>query len=378
MISNLNKGAFQSFGQVFTNLSGVIAEDAQPMAVHLQGDMCPVFLTKSATAVICDQGMAVLSCQKEDGSFCHFYLDKPVVLKEGLHFSLSAFKTAAHIRISGQVQSLENRVREDFRIHRRLKLDTLYTFFYQEKEPGFLFAGERHSVVELIYVDQGQLHSVADGRDILLSQGELALYAPDQWHMQYAEVDVTPRFLTVSFDPGNYDLTPLYNRKFSLSHQQADLLQQMLRQQENPDHCSEDMILCLLTQLLLQLLRSTDRTPTPLQTAYGAKNENSIIRTAQQYIAQNVQGKLSVPEVAKNAGVSTSYLTALFQKHLQISPADYVRRIKLQESKQLIRSGTMNFTQIAALLNYSTVHHFSRQFKGNFGITPSEYARSIK
>ena len=38
----------------------------------------------------------------------------------------------------------------------------------------------------------------------------------------------------------------------------------------------------------------------------------------------------------------------------------------------------MNFSQIAAALNYSTIHHFSRQFKDNFGISPSEYAKSIK
>ena len=204
------------------------------------------------------------------------------------------------------------------------------------------------------------------------------MYAPDQWHMQYADVNVVPRFLTVSFDPGSYNLDALYNRKFALSQRQAGLLQEMLRQQALADEYSEDMILCLLTQLLLSLLCNTDGANPPLQSAHGLKNENSIIRTAQQYIAQNVQGKLSVPEVAKNAGVSPSYLTALFHKHLQISPADYVRRIKLQESKQLIRSGEMNFTQVAAHLNYSTVHHFSRQFKENFGITPSEYARSIK
>ena len=42
---------------------------------------------------------------------------------------------------------------QDAPIHRRLKLDTLYTFFYQEKEPGFLFSGEAHPLVELTYVD---------------------------------------------------------------------------------------------------------------------------------------------------------------------------------------------------------------------------------
>ena len=73
-----------------------------------------------------------------------------------------------------------------------------------------------------------------------------------------------------------------------------------------------------------------------------------------------------------------AYLTVLFQKNLQISPGEYIRRIKLQESKQMIREGNLNFTEIAAALQYSTVHHFSRQFKEQFGITPTEYARSVR
>jgi AraC-like DNA-binding protein len=52
--------------------------------------------------------------------------------------------------------------------------------------------------------------------------------------------------------------------------------------------------------------------------------------------------------------------------------------MKLQESKQMIRENSMNFTQIAETLQYSTVHHFSRQFKEKFGITPSEYAKSVR
>jgi len=82
--------------------------------------------------------------------------------------------------------------------------------------------------------------------------------------------------------------------------------------------------------------------------------------------------------VAIMVDVSPSYLTALFQKHLQISPGEYLRRVKLQKSKQLIREGNLNFTQIAEALEYSTVHHFSRQFKEKFGITPSQYAKSVK
>ena len=97
-----------------------------------------------------------------------------------------------------------------------------------------------------------------------------------------------------------------------------------------------------------------------------------------QYVADHVCDKLSVEIVSREVGVSASHLTALFHRQMNISPGEYIRRVKLEESKRLIREGTMNFSQIAAQLNYSTIHHFSRQFKDKFGMSPSEYAKSIQ
>ena len=137
-------------------------------------------------------------------------------------------------------------------------------------------------------------------------------------------------------------------------------------------------MLCLCLKLLLLHLQAGGGSEETVPGAVGLTGENTIIRKTQQYIQEHVEEKLTVPVVAQNVGVSPSYLTALFHKHLEFSPAEYIRRIKLQQSKQLIREGQMNFTQIAEALQYSTVHHFSRQFKQMFGLTPTEYAKSVK
>ena len=262
---------------------------------------------------------------------------------------------------------------------RQIRVNGLYTFSYQEKEQGFLFPGESHPMPELTYVDQGVLHSVADGRDQLLKQGDLVIYAPGQWHMQYADVDVAPRFVTITFDAEGGSLEGLYNRKFTAPRGAQELLRQMLREQETMDDFSNDLIIAQLNMLLLALLRES-KAPKAVkhQIPNALHSENEIIRKAQQYVSSHIREKLSVPTVAKQVDVSPSYLTALFHKHLQISPGEYIRRLKLQESKQMIRENNMNFTEIAAALQYSTVHHFSRQFKEKFGMTPTEYAKSVR
>ena len=266
-----------------------------------------------------------------------------------------------------------------FTIHPKLQVTSLYTFFYQEQEQGFVFPGEAHAMAELIYVDRGSVHSVADGQDLLLEKGDLVFYPPQQWHMLYADIGVAPRLVTVTFDIAGCDYKNLMSRKFTAGQKVMGLLQHMLRESEKmEDDYASDLILNLLNAMIISLLRQVHNPAEKVQPVNGINNENDIIRRAQQYITGNVREKLSVPLVAKNVDVSASYLTALFHKHLQISPGEYIRRIKLQESKQMIREGNLNFTQISEALQYSTVHHFSRQFKEKFGITPSEYAKSVR
>lgn len=261
----------------------------------------------------------------------------------------------------------------------KLRIGALHTVSSREREPGFVFAGESRPMTKLIFVQRGSLHSVAEGHDLLLEQGELVLFGENQWHMYYAPMDVAPSYATLAFTMTGLDIAPLLNRKFTASGQVEALLGQILREQAQPDGLSGDMMLSMLRLLILILLREYSALAAePLPQNREKRSENRIIRQAQQYIGTHVREKMTVPLVAKQVDVSPSYLTALFHKNLQISPGEYIRRVKLQESKQMIRENELNFTEIAAALQYSTVHHFSRQFKEKFGITPTEYARSVR
>ena len=382
MIQNLNQVTFQGFGTV-------LPERAQPKqaapknAVHMKLTQmeASLYRANADTLLTCTGDMCVLSVSKDGQEYQHYYLDKTVSISKDIFFSLSVYKDEVTVTLSAEIQPerLGSCASRNIRIDGQLRVVGIYTFFYQEKEQGFLFPGESHPMPEFTYVDQGSLHSVADGQDWLLHQGDAMLYAPDQWHMQYADIGVAPRFVTISFDVEGGDLSPLYNRKLAVPQEAVTLLQQMLRTQERKDPFATDMVIAQLTMLLLVLLRETlNPTAVRLQGTNTVHSENEIIRHAQQYISAHIREKLSVRLIAQEVDVSPSYLTVLFQKNLQISPGEYIRRIKLQESKQMIRENNLNFTEIAAALQYSTVHHFSRQFKEKFGITPTEYARSAR
>ena len=380
MIRSLNQQAFREFGTILAENSADWRY-ANHHSIYLSAQKAPLYQTVADTWITAETGATILSVSVDNKTFHDFYLDKPVWLHGGVWFTLTGFRGSSSVQLSAfsMPRFLTTRqVKDAFLVRPQLQVNTLYTFFYQEKEQGFLFPGESHNSYELTYVDSGSLHSVADGLDLNLEQGEMVLYNKDQWHMQYADVDVAPRFVTITFDVQSCDLTPLFNKKHILPRKVQPILQMMLREQEVAPLHATDMILSLLQILLITLLREEKTTAAKVQPSNSLNSENEIVRRALQYISSHVREKLSVPIVAKKTDVSPSYLTALFHKHLDISPGEYIRRIKLQESKQMIREGSLNFTEIAEALQYSTVHHFSRQFKEKFGITPTEYAKSVR
>lgn len=386
MIQNLNKQSFSAYGKILRdslpNRGFPKGDDRTESVNYINAEDVCFFRYSVPVYLDFELGMTVLAIRDKNATTC-FYLDKPVCLAAGTEFAVMPYQQECSVRLSvpkgavaeqlGSFSALEN-----LKIGDRLRLGEVYTLFYREGESGFLFKGESHSMYELTYVDRGQLHCVVDGNGFALKQGQLMIFEPGQWHMQYTDLNLSARFLTITFDLETELKLNLGSRVFDLSSAEAVFLKQLLREMDLNDVYSGDFIRSNLKLLLLSVLRDAGGRKKRLKTPVALRNENIIVSRTLQYIADHVYDKLSVENVAKETGVSASHLTALFRRQMGISPGEYIRRVKLEESKSLIRGGKMNFSQIAAALNYSTIHHFSRQFKDNFGMSPSEYSKSIK
>lgn len=376
MIRHLSPEGFRQYGTILPK-AGSLSKKPNHHSIFLKERTVSSYRTVAPLWLGAESGLTILSVSADGESFTDFYLDRAVRLKSGIWFELAGFRGSGGVQMGGSSMPLslgQSADARDFAVRPSVQVDCLYTLFYQEREAGFVFPGETHSMAELVYVDQGSLHSVADGQDLILEQGDMVLYAPEQWHMQYAEPPQAPRLVSIGFEARGVRWESLSNRRFHSDREAIRLLQQILAEQEQGDG---ERIFSLLTLLLLRLQGKNGKAEKQCVQP-DISGENIMIRKAQQYVQENVTQKLTVPVVAEAVGVSASYLTALFQKHLRFSPGEYIRRIKLQQSKQLIREGQMNFTQIAETLQYSTVHHFSRQFKQAFGMTPTEYAKSVR
>ena len=95
------------------------------------------------------------------------------------------------------------------------------------------------------------------------------------------------------------------------------------------------------------------------------------------YMDDNNNFKSSV-FLAEKLNHSYGYLSNVFSEVTYSSIENFIILQKIERAKQLMLVNEMSLTEIAFLLNYSSVAHLSTQFKNTTGITPSTFQRIIK
>ena len=96
------------------------------------------------------------------------------------------------------------------------------------------------------------------------------------------------------------------------------------------------------------------------------------------YLEKNISRKLTLADICRDNLVGRSYLQKVFREKTGGGAMEYFGSMKIEKAQELIREGRHNFTEISALLGYTSIHYFSRHFKKVTGMTPSEYASSVK
>ena len=106
-----------------------------------------------------------------------------------------------------------------------------------------------------------------------------------------------------------------------------------------------------------------------------SKEENTvdIIKSAQEYIAQNYSKDLILDDVSKELQISPYYFSKLFKKRTGSTFIEYLTNVRMDKAKELLRNTNKSMKEICLEIGYSDANYFSRTFKKNVGVTPSEY-----
>lgn len=105
------------------------------------------------------------------------------------------------------------------------------------------------------------------------------------------------------------------------------------------------------------------------------KTANRNIASAANYIMAHIHEAISRDEVAAAVGVSSAYLSTLFQKELGKTLKEYIRDEKIRVACQLLRYKNASIAQVAYSLGYSSESYFCKIFRAATGATPKQYRK---
>lgn len=377
-LTNLNYNSFSAFGKLLKtrpNGKEVIEENY----FLLPADEIEVYRCAHPVTVDYAEGMTALVIYNESSPI-YFYLDCIAQINPGVLFSfLPLEEFATVVVLHSQDDAIETvgknptiRASDDIS---KFALEKIYTVFYQETSSNFYFRGESHSAYELVYVDRGSLHNILNGHDYVVSQQECIIVDQNQWHMQYSDLPVS--FLTVSFSHTGNLSQALTGKIMSVPAAIRPVLSKILEERnDNPFYT--EYIAALVQIFLIDLIRNLDIRSLSAKTPATLFSENLLVDKALKLISENLSQKISLNDLANELHISIPYLYKLFNEHLNMPPGQYIMKIRLEESKMLLREGKMNIGSIARECGFASIQHYSRQFRQHFLISPSEYIKSLR
>lgn len=98
--------------------------------------------------------------------------------------------------------------------------------------------------------------------------------------------------------------------------------------------------------------------------------------TAVNYIVSHVKEEITLEQLSQAAGVTKQHLCKLFKRNFQMTPIEYVTKLKLQHSKDLLLTTDLTVKVISETLGFFDCGYFCRVFKRYEHMTPLEYKKT--
>ena len=286
-----------------------------------------------------------------------------------------------------------------------ITINKIYSIHYFEYMSDFSFEGESHNFWEFICVDKGEVGVTAGKTFTILKKGDVAFHQPNEFHNVQATGTIAPNLVVISFQCDDEAMRFFKKRILRIDEMERNLLADIIIEarhcfdcrlddpylqnmpQKEPEMFGAEQLICLyLEHFLIHLIRRYSnpivlrKRPARIETPKSTKqkSDTEIFNRVVDYLENHISSPVTIEQICKDNLIGRSQLQKIFKERCNLGIIEYFSLMKVNAAKEMIRTNRMNFTQISEQLGYSSIHYFSRQFKKVTGMTPSEYASSIK
>ena len=188
---------------------------------------------------------------------------------------------------------------------------------------------------------------VLDIAHVLLRDGFLARYREEltQFPAFSLLFDIEPEVRRSS--GRNYNLQIGTHKLFEITEQ----LSRIVRAEGMQEYAYQNILTLGFIGRLGEMLRSNMRKSAP---------EHGEILRVMEFIKENLEQKLTLPQLAAKANMSTATLNRHFREVLHLSPMQYVTACRISRARELLAQGAQNKTEIAQACGFFDVSHMNQ------------------
>lgn len=131
---------------------------------------------------------------------------------------------------------------------------------------------------------------------------------------------------------------------------------------------------CNIPDVLIHLLEKQNQPLREWETQVLQKDSRPIIQ-AKEYIHQHYSAPLTLEIVGNQVGLNPSYFSTLFKKETGKGFVEYLTSVRIQSARQMLTEGHEPIADIAEAIGFCDLKYFTRQFKKETGLTPTDYRK---
>lgn len=259
-----------------------------------------------------------------------------------------------------------------------------------EFDKNFTTERDKHAFYELVYLSNGKLKVKSEDFTGTLEKDMMIVHRPDEYHSLSSEKHNSATVIIIGFTcdnmPEEFSKTPIKLNDLNIK-KLAEAVKEGrnvfapphnvpvydMKKNKNRLFGSEQMLKIALEFFFISLIRENiilakqDTIPVKF-------NIKEIIN----YIDDKFREKITLNELAFIFGTNRTTLCKEFKKATGYTILDYISNKKIELAKRKIIETHATFTEISILLNFESIHYFTKFFKKKTGLTPKEYRQQNK
>lgn len=242
-----------------------------------------------------------------------------------------------------------------------------------------------HDYLFINYVTSGSAFYTVGAHEFIATKGDVVIINAHQMHTRRALTDEFNVFdigiedIHIKDLPTNClvsekraPLLPLVNYSSEIYELYRDILNLQLHQELGWKLLVKAQIMKMLVLILKEMTPAVSSVRTGFL-QFDSYEKEAITHTMIVFIQEHYKTKITLDTLTRHSYLSSVYISKVFKEATGETPINYLIKIRIDKAKELLAEDRLSMKEIAIEVGYDDYYYFSKLFKKNTGLSPTQY-----